>query len=75
MIKVKDKSEQLMSDKVRHVQKMIKKDLKVSSYKNTVIDAIYIDENKYDMLMVSSSDKFVRGYDVSSMLPVIQAQP
>jgi hypothetical protein len=54
---------------------MVKKDLKVSSYKNTVIDAIYIDDKKYDMLMVSSSDKFVRGYDVSSMLPVIQAQP
>jgi hypothetical protein len=27
------------------------------------------------MLMVSSSDKFVRGYNVSNILPVISFQP
>jgi hypothetical protein len=75
MIKVKEKNEQVAGEKVKHVQKVVKKDLKVSCYKNVVIDAIYLDDQKYDMLMVSSSDKFVRGYNVSGMLPVIQPQP
>lgn len=65
----------MTGEKVRHVQKVVKKDLKVSSYKNIVVDAIYLEDPKYDMLMVSSSDKFVRGYNVSGMLPVIQPQP
>lgn len=76
MIKVKEKNESAVGEKVvRHPQKMVKKDLKVSSYKNTVIDAIYLDDEKYDMLVVSSSDKYVRGYNVSGLLPVIEVQP
>ena len=56
-------------------QKTVKKDVKVSSYKNTVIDAIYIDDQKYEMLIVSCSDKYIRGYNVSGNTPVIAQQP
>ena len=54
---------------------MIKKEVKVSEYKNTVLDFIYLDDPKYDMLMVSCSDKYIRGYDISSNNPVIGHQP
>ena len=54
---------------------MIKKDVKVSSYRNTVIDAIFIDDPKYDMLIVSCSDNYVRGYNVNSVNPFIANQP
>ena len=47
----------------------------VSSYKNTVIDAIFIEDPKYDILMVSCSDKYIRGYNVSNVNPVIATQP
>ncbi len=54
---------------------MIKKDIKVSSYKNTVLDTIYLDDEKYDMLIVSCSDKYIRGYNITNMVPVIACQP
>ena len=46
------------------MSKIIKKDIKVSSYKNTVLDAIYLNDLKYDMVLVSCSDKHIRGYNV-----------
>lgn len=57
------------------MSKIIKKDVKVSSYKNTVLDAIYISDLKYDMLIVSCSDKHIRGYNVENLVPVIACQP
>jgi hypothetical protein len=53
----------------------VKKDVKVSSYKNTVLDAIYIEDPKYQMLIISCSDKYIRGYNVSGNTPVIAQQP
>jgi hypothetical protein len=58
-----------------HKHKLVKKDIKVSSYRNTVLDAIFIDDPKYNMLLVSCSDKFIRGYNVSNINPVIATQP
>lgn len=54
---------------------MIKRDVKVSSFKNTALDAIYLNDQKYDMLIVSCSDKNIRGYNVENLVPVIANQP
>ena len=54
---------------------MVKKDIKVSSYKNTVLDTIYLEDEKYDMLVVSCSDKYVRGYNVTNIIPLLAPQP
>jgi hypothetical protein len=53
----------------------MKKEVKVASYKNTVIDAIYLNGGKYNMLLVSCSDKTVRAYDVSGSIPTLAFQP
>lgn len=36
---------------------------------------IYINDNKYNMLITSSTDFKVRGWDISSNSPVLAKQP
>ena len=47
----------------------------MSSYKNTVLDIIFVDDPKYNMMLVSCSDKIVRGYNVATQLPQLAVQP
>ena len=54
---------------------MVKKDLVVAEYKNIILDMIYIKDSKYDMLITSSTDFMVRGWDISSNLPQLAKQP
>jgi hypothetical protein len=47
----------------------------VSNFKNIVLDMIYLSDKKYNMLLVSCSDKIIRGWNVSSNIPVAATQP
>lgn len=47
----------------------------VAEYKNVILDMIYINDGKYNMLITSSTDYMVRGWDISSNLPVLAKQP
>lgn len=53
----------------------MKKDLVVAEYKNVILDMIYVNDGKYDMLITSSTDFMVRGWDISSNIPVLAKQP
>lgn len=54
---------------------MVKKDLVVAEYKNVVLGMIYINDSKYNMLITSSSDFMIKGWDVSSNIPTLAKQP
>ncbi len=54
---------------------MYKKDVIVANYKNIILDMIYICDEKYNMLLTSSSDSIIRGWDVTSNTPVLAKQP
>lgn len=56
-------------------KEVIKKDLVVAEYKNVVLDMIYINDSKYNMLITSSSDFMIKGWDVSSNIPALAKQP
>ena len=56
-------------------KEVVKKDLVVAEYKNILLDMIYINDSKYNMLITSSTDLVIRGWDVSSNLPVLARQP
>jgi hypothetical protein len=56
-------------------KEVVKKDLVVAEYKNILLDMIYINDSKYNMLITSSTDFVIRGWDVSSNLPVLARQP
>lgn len=47
----------------------------MAEYKNVVLDMIYIHDSKYNMLITSSSDFMIKGWDVSSNIPVLAKQP
>jgi hypothetical protein len=47
----------------------------VSNFKNIVLDMIYLSDRKYNMLLVSCSDKIIRGWNIESNLPVLATQP
>lgn len=52
-----------------------KKDMVVAEYRNVMLDMIYVKDHKYDMLITSSSDFTVRGWDVSGGIPQVCRQP
>jgi hypothetical protein len=52
-----------------------KKDVVVANYKSSILDMIYIDDGKYNMLLTSSSDCMIRGWDVSTNIPSAAKQP
>lgn len=47
----------------------------VANYKTVILDMIYINDGKYNMLMTSSSDCTVRGWDISSSIASLAKQP
>jgi len=47
----------------------------VSNFKNIVLDMIYLPGKKYNMLLVSCSDKIIRGWNVSANVPILAMQP
>jgi hypothetical protein len=54
---------------------VLKKELVVAEYKNVILDMIYINDSKYNMLITSSTDFVIRGWDISSNIPAIAKQP
>ena len=56
-------------------KEMVKKELVVAEYKNVILDMIYINDSKYNMLITSSSDFMIKGWDISSNLPTLAKQP
>lgn len=56
-------------------KEIVKKDLVVAEYRNVILDMIYINDNKYDMLITSSTDFMIRGWDISSNIPSLARQP
>ena len=56
-------------------KELVKKDLIVAEYKNIILDMIYINDSKYNMLITSSSDFMIKGWDISSNIPSLAKQP
>jgi hypothetical protein len=56
-------------------KEMVKKDLVVAEYRNVLLDMIFINDSKYHMLVTSSTDCTIRGWDVSSNIPGLAKQP
>lgn len=61
--------------KVTLKKETYKKDVVVSGYKVSILDMIYIESPKYRMLVTSSSDGFVRGWDIRGATPTLARQP
>ena len=58
-----------------NIKETYKKDVVVSDYKVIFLNMLYIHSSKYDMLLTSSSDGMVRGYNISGSNPTISRQP
>jgi len=56
-------------------KEVVKKDLVVAEYKNIILDMIYINDSKYNMLITSSTDFMIRGWDINSNIPQLAKQP
>lgn len=41
----------------------------------TFLDMIYISSEKYEMLVTSSTDGLIRGWDINGTTPVLAKQP
>ena len=57
------------------VKENYKKDVVVADYKIIFLNMIYIDTPKYEMLLTSSSDGMVRGWNISGSTPFVSKQP
>ena len=57
------------------VKENYKKEVIVADYKIIFLDMIYISNAKYDMLLTSSSDGMVRGWNISGTAPTLSKQP
>ena len=56
-------------------KELLKKDLVVAEYKNVILDMIYINDSKYNMLITSSTDFMIKGWDITSNTPQLAKQP
>lgn len=51
-----------------------KKQVIVSSYNVTFLDMIYVSNDRYQILLTSSTDGYVRGWDINGNIPVLARQ-
>lgn len=57
------------------IKENYKKEVVVSGYKVTFLDMIYVSNDKYEMLITSSTDGIIRGWDIHGTVPTLAKQP
>lgn len=57
------------------VKQNYKKKVVVSGYSVTFIDMIYVSSERYEMLLTSSTDCIIRGWDLHGTTPTLAKQP